>query len=221
MSSAGFVDRVVQLDSMEDFTDQLELGRCCWACVSRRIFPGCCCRASRDLQIIIDGRRSNAGQVTLSYITAIAAELGVELARSDPQYVEPPYAVCATGSTPTLNYRWFMVPNLAASLSMIIALMITALSIARERELGTFDQLLVSPSTPWKLFSARPYRQCWRRHRGMLTVAIAILALYRFYGSFVLLFGAMFPLCCRSSAWAWWSHPSPRPSSRLCWVYFS
>ena len=49
---------------------------------------------------------------------------------------------------PNLDYRWFMLPNLVGMLSLAVALMITALSVARERELGTFDQTLVSPATP-------------------------------------------------------------------------
>ena len=46
---------------------------------------------------------------------------------------------------PNLIYQWFMVPNLIASIALVIGLIVTALSIARERELGTLDQLLVSP----------------------------------------------------------------------------
>ncbi|TLZ24798.1 MAG: ABC transporter permease [Gammaproteobacteria bacterium] len=49
---------------------------------------------------------------------------------------------------PNLDYQWFMLPNLVGTLSLGVALMITALSVARERELGTFDQTLVSPATP-------------------------------------------------------------------------
>src|SRR3546814_17350221 len=50
---------------------------------------------------------------------------------------------------PNLTYRWFIVPGLSGILAFFSALLITSLSIARERELGTFDQLLVSPtSTP-------------------------------------------------------------------------
>src|SRR2546430_1777047 len=49
---------------------------------------------------------------------------------------------------PNLEYQWFMMPNLVGMLSLAVALMITALSVARERELGTFDQTLVSPATP-------------------------------------------------------------------------
>ena len=46
-----------------------------------------------------------------------------------------------------LEFRWFIVPSVGAAQAMIIAFMMTSLAIARERELGTFDQLLVSPST--------------------------------------------------------------------------
>ena len=46
---------------------------------------------------------------------------------------------------PNLIYQWFMVPNLIASIALLIGLVVTALSIARERELGTLDQLMVSP----------------------------------------------------------------------------
>ncbi|HEV7714326.1 MAG TPA: ABC transporter permease, partial [Steroidobacteraceae bacterium] len=47
-----------------------------------------------------------------------------------------------------LDYKWFMLPNLVGNLSLGVALMLTALSVSRERELGTFDQTLVSPATP-------------------------------------------------------------------------
>ena len=44
---------------------------------------------------------------------------------------------------PNLDYRWYLLPNLVGMLSLGVALMITGLSVARERELGTFDQTLV------------------------------------------------------------------------------
>jgi ABC-2 type transport system permease protein len=56
---------------------------------------------------------------------------------------------------PNLTYRWFIVPSLAGILATFITLLVTALSIARERELGTFDQLLVSPCTPGEIIVAK------------------------------------------------------------------
>lgn len=196
VSSARFVGTVIHLNSMDEFIPKLEkrevlLGLHFPADFSRDVVAG----RPAELQLIIDGRRANAGQVTLSYLTAIAAELGVELARQNPQFVEPPGAVVRHWFNPNLDYRWFMVPNLAASLSMIIALMMTSLSIARERELGTFDQLLVSPSTPMEIILSKSIPALLAGGIvGVIIVGIAILGFgIPFYGSFLLLFGAMFP----------------------------
>ena len=56
---------------------------------------------------------------------------------------------------PNLIYRWFVVPGLSGILTTFIAMLLTALSIAREREFGTFDQLLVSPCTPTEIIIAK------------------------------------------------------------------
>jgi len=49
---------------------------------------------------------------------------------------------------PTLESSWFILPGLVAVLSMLMSMLISALSLARERELGTFEQLLVTPLRP-------------------------------------------------------------------------
>ena len=49
---------------------------------------------------------------------------------------------------PNLDYKNFILPNLVAIITTIGSLILTALSVSREREQGTFDQLLVSPLTP-------------------------------------------------------------------------
>jgi ABC-2 type transport system permease protein len=47
-----------------------------------------------------------------------------------------------------LESRWFIIPGIIALLTQVVTLMVTALSVAREREVGTFDQLLVTPMRP-------------------------------------------------------------------------
>jgi ABC-2 type transport system permease protein len=95
-------------------------------------------------QVILDGRRANAAQIALGYLNTIAEGLGAELLQSG----SPPQVAVRHWFNPNLIYRWFVVPSLSGMLAMMISLLITALSIARERELGTFDQLLVSPAQP-------------------------------------------------------------------------
>jgi ABC-2 type transport system permease protein len=97
-------------------------------------------------QVILDGRRANSSQITFGYLNAIATGMGVELIETAGG-AAPEIAV-RHWFNPNLIYRWFIVPSLSGILAMLISLIVTALSIARERELGTFDQLLVSPAQP-------------------------------------------------------------------------
>jgi len=102
------------------------------------------------VQLLLDGRRSNAAQITAQYVNLIVQGVGAEMAgpavgTSAPLKAE---VVIDNWFNPNLDYLWFMLPNLIGNLSLGVALMITALSVARERELGTFDQTLVSPATP-------------------------------------------------------------------------
>ena len=110
-------------------------------------------------QLLLDGRRSNAAQITAQYVSTIMAAAAAPLSGAPPQpqaaggsaALAPPAnaeVVIDNWFNPNLDYRWFMLPNLVGMLSLGVALMITALSVARERELGTFDQTLVSPATP-------------------------------------------------------------------------
>lgn len=113
------------------------------------------------VQLLLDGRRSNAAQIAAQYVTAsigagTAGRTGAPLdaaaaARAAAPGTTPlPNAevVIVNWFNPNLDYLWFMLPNLVGMLSLGVALMLTALSVARERELGTFDQTLVSPATP-------------------------------------------------------------------------
>lgn len=98
-----------------------------------------------DLQILLDGRRSNAAQIVSGYISQIVRGLGVETPAGRRKVTTAIEVVPRYWFNPNLIYQWFMVPNLIANIALLIGLIVTALSIARERELGTFDQLMVSP----------------------------------------------------------------------------
>lgn len=92
---------------------------------------------------IFDGRRSNAAQIVSSYINRITMDVGA---------MTSPRAMAMTGGTvathwfnPNLEYMWFVMPALIAVIGAVSALAVVSQSVARERELGTFDQLMVSP----------------------------------------------------------------------------
>ncbi len=93
-----------------------------------------------SLQIIADGRKSNTAQIAQEYIQMAISKI-FKVADTNTFITRNWY-------NPNLDNFWWILPNLMGSLSMIIALLLTSLSVARERELGTFEQLLVSPLSP-------------------------------------------------------------------------
>lgn len=106
-----------------------------------------------EVQAIMDGRKSNAAQVAFGYMQRVVSEINRDLGL--PQGAAPELAAIRFWFNPNLTYQWFVVPSLAGTLVMFATLMVTSLSIARERELGTFDQLLVSPCTPLEIIFAK------------------------------------------------------------------
>ncbi|MCA1492186.1 ABC transporter permease [Ensifer sp. NBAIM29] len=97
------------------------------------------------VQVILDGRRSNASQIVSGYLGRIVGTLAARTPAGERAVSDAVRVEARNWFNPNLTYQWFMVPNLVASIALLIGLIVTALSVARERELGTFDQLIVSP----------------------------------------------------------------------------
>ena len=110
------------------------------------------------VQVLVDGRRANAAQISVNYLASLIAEMGAELdarLNTDSTSALMPVVSLRHWFNTNLNYRWFMVANLAAVQAMMLCLVVTTLSISREREMGTFDQLLVSPVTSFEIIIAK------------------------------------------------------------------
>ncbi|MDO5673884.1 MAG: ABC transporter permease [bacterium] len=105
---------------------------------------------SCSVQVLIDGRNSNTAMLALNYVRAIVTDFNEELMARQNLGLPARLAVRAWFN-PNLESRWFIVPGIIALLGMIVTLVVTALSVAREREDGTFDQLLVTPMRPWEV----------------------------------------------------------------------
>lgn len=98
-----------------------------------------------NLQLILDGRKSNTAQIVQGYAMKIIQQYNKDLAGKLNIFLPNSMLVSRNWFNNNLIYSWFTVPGLVALLTMFTGLIVTSLSIARERELGTFDQLLVSP----------------------------------------------------------------------------
>lgn len=101
-----------------------------------------------NLQLILDGRKSNTAQIVAGYANQIIDQYNRDIAPRVGIHLQNTELFSRFWYNPNLIYYWYNVPCLVAILTMAIGLTITALSVAREREMGTFDQLLVSPLRP-------------------------------------------------------------------------
>lgn len=105
-------------------------------------------RRTAPLQVIIDGRNSNTAMLVAGYMRTILTRFNEEWAETHG-YSRPPAKLDTRAwFNPNLQSRWFIVPGIVGLLTLVVTVMVTALSVAREREAGTFDQLLVTPLRP-------------------------------------------------------------------------
>lgn len=137
-----------------------------------------------DVQIILDGRKSNSAQILLGYTTDIIARYNENISLQAPNTVLVP----RNWFNPNILYIWYNIPCLVATLSMLACLVVTTQSVAREREVGTFDQLLVSPLTPLEILIGKTVPGILiGALEGMFMGAIGVFILgVPFTGSFVL-----------------------------------
>ena len=102
-----------------------------------------------SLQLLADGRKSNASQIAQGYVIEIVNQFASE--QSSPRNLVAVRIVPRNWFNPNLNYIWFTLPSLTVLITLQICLNVTAMSVSREREMGTFDQLLVSPMQPLEI----------------------------------------------------------------------
>ena len=102
--------------------------------------------ADAQIQVILDGRNSSTAASAAGYLAAVAERYNRSVGSAPPITV-----VRRAWFNPNLESRWQIMPAMIATLSMIQTLLLAALSVAREREQGTFDQLLVTPLTPMQI----------------------------------------------------------------------
>jgi len=113
-------------------------------------------RYSRDLfsgkpapvQVIVDGRNSNTALLVLGYANGIISDAGANWAARHGGATAPARLVLRAMFNANLDSHWFIIPGIVALLTQIITLLVVGLSVAREREAGTFDQVLVTPMRP-------------------------------------------------------------------------
>jgi drug efflux transport system permease protein len=163
-----------------------------------RILPGFGGQMERggrpDIQVLIDGTDSNTAALVASYARRILDRLGAE-ARGR--------SVAATGPArlgtearvwfnPELRSRNYFVPGVVVNIVALVTVMLTALSIVREKEIGTMEQLMVTPIRPLELMLGKtiPFAAIGMLQLALLTALAQVVFRVPFRGSYLLLAGS-------------------------------
>jgi len=108
------------------------------------------------VQILVDGTNSNTALIALGYVGEIAGSFGqtyaLDLAQRTGRALGRPLVQVGMAErywyNQNLNSRWFFVPGVIGTVTLITIVNLTAFAIVREREVGTLEQILVTPIRP-------------------------------------------------------------------------
>jgi ABC-2 type transport system permease protein len=112
------------------------------------------------VQVIADGSDASSASIALGYASSLVQGLGVELQTERLRAAAGGAGRSLSGQVvleprvfynPDLKSRWFYVPAVLAMVLMVMTLILSAMGIVREKEVGTMEQLIVTPIRPWQL----------------------------------------------------------------------
>jgi ABC-2 type transport system permease protein len=148
------------------------------------------------VQVLVDGTDSNAAGVVADHVSRIVARLNRDLARAGrpgPAAEEAGLDLrIRTWYNPDLRSQLYYVPGVIAILIMLTSLLLTSMAIVRERELGTMEQLLVTPIRPVELILGKtiPFALIGFFDVALITAVAVFWFQVPIRGSLVLLFAA-------------------------------
>ena len=111
---------------------------------------------SAPLQVIVDATNSNTAMIASGYVSQIALAYAKEYQQDRMQRMTPQYLRALPSVelqprplyNPDLRSRWFFVPGIVGSLTLVLVITLTAFAVVREREIGTLEQMMVTPIRP-------------------------------------------------------------------------
>lgn len=149
----GTFQRVVTLDNASGIPAEITDKRAALAIVIDRDFERqLTAGKSARVQVIADGRNTNTAGTAQGYLSTITTDFARKWRNEHGFAAEPGVQVTTRAwYNPNFETRWNMIPSLIGTITMMMTMILTAMSVAREREAGTFEQLLVTPFRPYEI----------------------------------------------------------------------
>jgi ABC-2 type transport system permease protein len=194
LDGSGVFERQANLARASDMADRIDSGRALLVIqidqgFERNLLAG---RAT-PLQVIADGRNSNTAGTALGYLSSVVQGFNADWLTKHGRGGPIIRVVNRAWYNPNLDSRWAIIPSLIGTLTMMGTLMLTALSVAREREQGTFDQLLVTPFRPSEIMAGKAIPNMVIGLGQSTTILLVAQFWFRipFVGSFLVLYAGL------------------------------
>ena len=156
-SSSPYFDVKQQLTRRDQIVSTIDGGE---TMAALQILPGFAQQLRKgqtaQLQVIVDATNSNTALIALGYINQIALGFAQDYQTERMQSLAPQFAdriprlelVQRPWYNDSLKSRWFFVPGVIGSLTLVLVTTLTAFAVVREREIGTLEQIMVTPIRP-------------------------------------------------------------------------
>lgn len=150
MTASGYFQVLFRPESATAVQDLLDRGKVTLVLQINRGFSADLNRRKPTaIQILVDGTDSNTATVAMDYATRIITKYALdEAGRTAPPLVD---VRALAWYNPDLKSKNYNVPGVIAMVIMLTSLLLTSMAIVREREVGTMEQLMVTPLTPLEL----------------------------------------------------------------------
>jgi ABC-2 type transport system permease protein len=145
------------LENRKELADKVERGE---TTLAMQIPPGFAQKLhngeTASAQLIVDGTNSNTALIAAGYANQVALAFAADYQRARMQ-ARAPFLMEIAPSVELdqrpwyntdLRSRWFFVPGIIGNIAMLVAVILTAFAIVREREIGTLEQIMVTPIRP-------------------------------------------------------------------------
>jgi ABC-2 type transport system permease protein len=197
LAASGYFRIAETAERAQDLVESLDHGRAILGVEIPRGFEGDLAAGTpATVQVLVDGTMSNTATVAQAYASEIILKFGQAhspvaqaLGRAGAPGVD---LRVRSWYNPNLESRVYNVPGVMGSVMMLMSLLLTSLAVVREREVGTLEQLMVSPLTPAELILGKTVPVV-----GIALVDLTLIASVAILwfgipmrGSFVLLFFA-------------------------------
>jgi ABC-2 type transport system permease protein len=157
VAATPYFDLQRQLSRPEEIREAIDRGQ---ATMALQINAGFAQRLRKGqpapLQLIVDATNSNTALIAVGYMNQIGARFATDYRLDRLRRLSPQLELLAPSVqleprpwyNPDLRSQWFFVPGVIGSLTMVVVINLTAFAIVREREIGTLEQIMVTPIRP-------------------------------------------------------------------------